>query len=169
MNEANPAFTDIEITPTTELAPRLTLDPALTPEALDRLVFDRGFPLTTEGVTTFAFRGDAESVQLIHFGIGLPGDLSFERLADSKWWLLALGLPDGTRLEYQIKIIEGGHEHVIEDPLNPHEARNPFGRIRSADRSATPFRRGPCTTLPPKRVHVGRSRFRARRSVVRFT
>ncbi len=128
MNVANRAFTDIEITPVTVLAPRLTLDPALTPEALDRLVFDRGFPLTTEGVTTFAFRGDADSVQLIHFGIGLPDDLSFERLGDSKWWLLALGLPDGTRLEYQIKIIEGGHEHVFEDPLNPHEARNPFGQ-----------------------------------------
>ncbi len=54
--------------------------PALTPSVLDRLVFERGFPLTAPGVTTFAYRGDVDSVRLIHFGIGLPEDLSFERL-----------------------------------------------------------------------------------------
>jgi enterochelin esterase family protein len=110
------------------LAPRLDLDPALTPLVLDRLVFDRGFPLLAEGLTTFAYRGDVESVRLVHFGIGLPEDLHFERLGDSTWWMLALGLPEGTRLEYQLEICENGNHRVIEDPLNPYEARNPFGQ-----------------------------------------
>lgn len=128
MNEANQSIIEDEITQETVLAPRLPLDPALTPEALDRLVFDRGFPLTGKGATTFSFRGDADSVRLVHFGIGLPPDLGFERLAGSDWWLLALGLPDGTRLEYQLEIVEDGRSRMIEDPLNPFEARNPFGQ-----------------------------------------
>ncbi len=112
----------------TVLVDRLPLDPALTPEVLDRLVFGRGFPLTSEERTTFAFRGDVDSVRLVHFGIGLPDDLAFERLGDSTWWLLALGFPEGTRLEYQLELVEHGEQRVIEDPLNPFEARNPFGQ-----------------------------------------
>lgn len=109
------------------LAPRASLEEALTPLVLDRLVFDQGFPLSTAEVTTFAYRGEAESVRLIHFGIGLPEDLNFERLPDSHWWLLALRLPHGTRLEYQIEVNERHGSHTIRDPLNSHESRNPFG------------------------------------------
>ncbi len=112
----------------TTLAPRLARDPALTADALDDLVFDRGFPLSSEAGTTFAYRGDADSVRLVHFGIGLPADLAFERLDGSDWWLLTLGLPAGTRLEYQLEIIEHGNRRTIEDPLNPYESRNPFGQ-----------------------------------------
>ncbi|NNE12545.1 MAG: esterase family protein [Ilumatobacter sp.] len=128
MNEANHSITDQEIHVGTVLAPRVDPDPALTPTALDRLVFDRGFPLTAPGVATFAFRGDVESVRLVHFGIGLPDDLAFERIDDSNWWLLALALPEGTRLEYQIEIVEHGHHRTECDPLNPFTARNPFGQ-----------------------------------------
>lgn len=112
---------------TTLLAERVAPDPALTPRALDRMVFERGFPITAEGVTTFAYRGEVDAVNLIHFGIGLPEDLSFERQGDSNWWLLALSLPEGTRLEYKLHITEGDHRYDSEDPLNPFEARNPFG------------------------------------------
>ncbi len=121
------AITEVEITPQTVLAPRLPLDGALTPAMLDRMVFDRGFPLTSPDATTFAYRGDVESVRLVHFGIGLPPDLSFERLDGSTWWLLPLALPVGTRLEYQLEVVEGGRGRVIDDPLNPFRARNPFG------------------------------------------
>lgn len=109
------------------LAPRLELDPELTALVLDRLVFDQGFPVTTSERTTFAYRGEAESVRLVHFGIGLPEDLSFERLGDTMWWVLPLDLPHGTRLEYQIEVNETHGSHTIRDPLNPHEYRNPFG------------------------------------------
>lgn len=112
----------------TRHAERVEPDPALRPERLDRLVFERGFPITDEGVTTFAYRGDVDRVDLLHFGIGLPDDLSFDRLGDSNWWLLALSLPTGTRLEYRLGITDGEHRWDCEDPLNPLEARNPFGQ-----------------------------------------
>ncbi len=107
---------------------RLPIDPALTADVLDELVFESGFPLTSDGVATFAYRGGADSVRLVHFGIGLPDDLGFERLAGSDWWLLSLGMRNGTRLEYQFEVTEWGQPRVIEDPLNPFEARNPFGQ-----------------------------------------
>lgn len=109
------------------LAPRLPLDPELTALKLDRLVFDQGFPLSTEERTTFAYRGPVDSVRLIHFGIGLPSDLGFERLEGSDWWLLVLDLPHGTRLEYQIEVNRSDGSETIRDPLNPNEYRNPFG------------------------------------------
>ena len=112
----------------TPLAERVDPDPELTPRALDRMVFERGFPIAAEGVTTFAYRGDVDDVHLIHFGIGLPEDLAFERLPDSNWWLLALTLPTATRLEYKLHITEGDHRYDTEDPLNSFEARNPFGQ-----------------------------------------
>ncbi len=111
----------------TATAPRLRPNPALEPAVLDRLVFERGFPLAEPGVTTFAYRGNVDSVRLIHFGIGLPENLAFERLEGSDWWLLALGLPTGTRLEYKLAICHNDHEWDTEDPLNPFESRNPFG------------------------------------------
>jgi enterochelin esterase family protein len=157
MNEANRSITEHEITQQTVLADRLALDPALTPERLDRLVFDRGFPLNAPGVTTFAYRGDAESVRLVHFGIGLPGDLGFERLGDSNWWLLALALPEGTRLEYQLEVVEHGQHRVIEDPLNPFEARNPFGQ-NSVCRSHG-------YTVPPWALHDPAAETGSRRSL----
>lgn len=110
------------------LAVRVAPGAELTPAVLDRKVFDAGFPLVSPEATTFAYRGDADAVQLIHFGAGLPEDLKFERLGDSNWWLLALKLVEGARLEYQIEIWNGSDHQVIEDPLNPFQARNPFGQ-----------------------------------------
>lgn len=110
------------------LATRREPDPEYTAERLDRLTFESAFPLTDAPTTTFAYRGAADSVRLVHFGSGLPDDLSFVRVADSDWWLLALDLPEGTRLEYQIEVRHGDRHDVIEDPLNPFEARNPFGQ-----------------------------------------
>lgn len=109
-------------------ADRVPPAPELTPERLDRLVFERGFPITDDGVTTFAYRGECDAVELLHFGIGLPDDLTFERLGDSTWWVLALTLPRGTRLEYRLGITDGDDRWDQEDPLNPIEARNPFGQ-----------------------------------------
>jgi len=118
----------IDIPDPQHLVERLALDPALTADVLDRLVFERGFPLTSDRVATFAYRGGADSVRLLHFGIGLPDNLEFERREGSDWWLLTLGLPNGTRLEYQLEVTEWGQSRLIEDPLNPFEARNPFGQ-----------------------------------------
>ncbi len=139
-----PSWSGPERPPSACLAPRVDPDPALDPTELDRMVFERGFPITEPGVTTFAYRGEADALHLVHYGIGLPEDLSFERLPGSDWWLLALALPEGTRLEYRLHIVEGDHDYDTEDPLNPIEARNPFGRnsvCRSHGYSVPPWAR----------------------------
>ena len=127
---------------TTLLAERLDPDPTLGPRDLDRMVFERGFPITDVGVTTFAYRGDVDAVYLLHFGMGLPEDLAFERLPDSNWWTLALSLPAATRMEYKLHIKDGDNQYDTPDPLNPFEARNPFGHnsvCRSQGYSVPPW------------------------------
>ena len=42
------------------------------------------FPIVEPSVCTFAYRGPVISVQLAHFGVGLPDDLSFEQLGDAR-------------------------------------------------------------------------------------
>ena len=38
-----------------------------------------------------------------------------------------LELPRDSRVEYKIEVIRGDHVESIQDPLNPHTARDPFG------------------------------------------
>ena len=68
------------------------------------------------------------SVRLIHFGVGFPGDLDFEQLGDSEWWLLALDVPRGSRLEYKLEVTDSFGTTVVEDPLNGRHASAPLRR-----------------------------------------
>lgn len=170
MNDSNentmPGDTALDSALTMLLGDRVPPDPDLRPADLDRMVFERGFPISTEDATTFAYRGAVDGVELIHFGFGLPDDLRFERLPDSDWWLLALRLPPATRLEYRLHITEGDHHYDTEDPLNPFEARNPFGQnsvCRSHGYTVPPWARydseadeGLQRSLTVPSVHLGR-------------
>ena len=99
-----------------------------TADALDaRVAAGNPFPIVEPNVCTFAYRGPVVSVQLVHFGVGLPDDLSFEQLGDGEWWVLALAIPDGTRLEYKLDVFDSFGKHFIDDPLNSHLASHPFG------------------------------------------
>ena len=64
---------------------------------------------------------------MVHFGVGLPADLAFAPLGESGWWLLALELPRGSRLEYKLEVVDSFGTHLVEDPLNRLRASNPFG------------------------------------------
>jgi enterochelin esterase-like enzyme len=113
------------VTPVVE---RLTPDPGLTPDALeDRRERSEPFPIVTEGACTFAFNGPVISVRLVHFGIGLPDDLAFEPTGESGWWLLALSVPEGSRIEYKLEVVDSFGTRLVEDPLNPSVASHPFG------------------------------------------
>jgi enterochelin esterase family protein len=104
------------------------VDTEWTAGALDeRRTAGESFPITEPGVCTFAFCGPVISVRLAHFGVGLPEDLAFEPLEESEWWVLALALPDGTRLEYKLDVVDSFGNRFIEDPLNPNVASHPFG------------------------------------------
>ena len=76
---------------------------------------------------TFAYVGPVETVRLVHFGVGLPDDLSFEPVDDSDWWVLPLAVPDGSRVEYKLEVVDSWGQHLVDDPLNPNVATNPFG------------------------------------------
>jgi enterochelin esterase-like enzyme len=88
----------------------------------------RPFPLVADDVCTFAFSGPAIGVRLVHFGVGLPTDLSFNPVgSESGWWLLALRFPHGSRLEYKVEVTDSFGTRLIEDQLNPRLANHPFG------------------------------------------
>ena len=101
----------------------------LTGDAVASLIEAGPCPLVEPDSCTFFYRGGAETVRLQHFGVGLPADLRFTRVEGTELWYLVLDLPPGTRLEYKLEVTEEGTTgaQMIEDPLNPHTARNPFG------------------------------------------
>ena len=86
------------------------------------------FPVVDGKHCTFAFHGPAISVRLVHFGVGLPADLSFDLVdEDDQWWALTLAMPSGSRLEYKLEVTDSFGTRLVEDPLNPLTASHPFG------------------------------------------
>jgi enterochelin esterase-like enzyme len=109
------------------IARRLDVPPELTADDVERLIAGRQPPVATPDACTFVYRGEADAVHLRHWGVGLPPDLGFERLAGSDLWVLMLDLPHGSRVEYMFEVAERGGIRLVEDPLNPRRASNPFG------------------------------------------
>lgn len=85
------------------------------------------FPLVEEGRCTFVYRGDVEGVALRHWIQGLPATQPFHRIDGTDLWFLVLELPEGSRVEYKLEVTENGGSSLMEDPLNPLRARDPFG------------------------------------------
>lgn len=98
-----------------------------TPDTLDQFVATHSFPIVEGNSITFVYRGDAEAVHLKHWVYGLPSSQSLARLDGTNLWYLTLDLPVGSRVEYKLEVVRDGHGQWIEDPLNPHRARDPFG------------------------------------------
>ena len=80
-----------------------------------------------DGTRTFVYRGDADAVHLRHWVYGLAATPTFTRLDGTDLWYLVLDVPHDSRIEYKIEVIRGDHGEWIQDPLNPHTARDPFG------------------------------------------
>jgi enterochelin esterase-like enzyme len=59
--------------------------------------------------------------------LGLPDHLPLRRLRGTDLWHLVLELPEGSRVEYQLELVRGGHRERINDPLNPNLAHSPMG------------------------------------------
>lgn len=97
-----------------------------TREAVDAFLA-RGAPIVEGTAITFAFRGEAEAVNLKHWVYGLPSSQPLARVSDTDLWYLTLELPAKSRVEYKLEIIRGGNGEWIQDPLNPSRARDPFG------------------------------------------
>jgi enterochelin esterase family protein len=99
----------------------------VSPGAIRRYLDAHVFPLSEPGKVTFVYHGDADSVYLQHWVHGLPGGLHLQRLEHTDLWFLELDIPDGSRIEYKLEVLSGGSSEWINDPLNPHQAGDPFG------------------------------------------
>jgi enterochelin esterase family protein len=98
-----------------------------TREDVDAFMAAHSFPIVEGPAITFVWRGDAEAVHLKHWVYGLGTAQPLARVEGTDVWFLTLELPIGSRVEYKLEIVRGGHGEWIEDPLNANRARDPFG------------------------------------------
>ncbi len=105
------------------LRDRRPLDPAM----VDRFLAHHAVPIIEGARCTFLYRGEADSVSLVHRVVGLPGRIPLRRLHRTDLWYAVVELPAGSRIEYQLEVAHGEHRERINDPLNPRLAHSPLG------------------------------------------
>ena len=101
--------------------------PQPSPEAIQRFLDRHSFPLAEGGKVTFLYRGDADGVRLRHWVYGLTSSEPLIRIAGTDLWYFVLELPEKSRVEYKLEVTRGRDTQWIQDPLNPHLAKDPFG------------------------------------------
>ena len=101
--------------------------PSLDAATIDAFLDQHTFPLVEGTTATFVFRGHADEVRLTHWVYGLPASQPFRRLAGSDLWVFTLELPERSRVEYKLEVVQGGRHRLIHDPLNPNLAADPYG------------------------------------------
>lgn len=98
-----------------------------TKEAVDAFFAAHTFPIVVGPSITIVWRGEAEAVHLKHWVFGLPSSQSLTRIEGTDVWHRTLQLPAGSRVEYKLEVVRNGNGEWIQDPLNPNQARDPFG------------------------------------------
>lgn len=102
-------------------------DEGASPQAIDAFLREHSFPLVEGPSVTFVWRGHADAVSVRHWIFGLASSQNMARLPGSDLWAITLELPPGSRVEYKIELSRGDHRELVQDPLNPNLARDPFG------------------------------------------
>ncbi|MCA9730303.1 MAG: enterochelin esterase, partial [Candidatus Eisenbacteria bacterium] len=95
--------------------------------ALDTFFAEHKFPIVEGNHVTFVYRGQADAVYLHMWIYGLPSAQPFRRIGSSEIWYLIQELPEKSRVEYKLEVVQGANRRLLEDPLNPDVARDPFG------------------------------------------
>ncbi|KAA3612442.1 MAG: enterochelin esterase [Planctomycetota bacterium] len=85
------------------------------------------FPLVEGQQVTFVYQGQAEAVNVRHWIHGLPSSQALRRWPGSHLWTLTMEIPEGSRVEYKLEIVQHGQRRWIQDPLNEKLAADPFG------------------------------------------
>lgn len=106
---------------------RLKASKPLDAEAVANFLDSHEFPIVEGPHCTFVWRGEADEVWLCQRIVGLPDRIPLRRMRGTDLWHLALELPEGSRVEYQIEIRRGDHYERFNDPLNPHVSHSPVG------------------------------------------
>jgi enterochelin esterase family protein len=96
------------------------------PNDLLHLVETATGPFHYAGDTVLVFRDHAQAVRLQTWMPSFPDQPAFTSLA-SNLHFLRLPLPASARIEYRLEVHAGRRPVIIEDPLNPPSASNPFG------------------------------------------
>ncbi|MEJ2202884.1 MAG: alpha/beta hydrolase-fold protein [Gemmatimonadota bacterium] len=105
----------------------LVRGPPPSSEAVDAFLQRHPVPLVEGNRATFVFRGDADEVRLRHWVYGLTTSEPLHRIPGTDLWYYVMEMPEGSRVEYKFEVVRGHDAQWIEDPLNPHRARDPFG------------------------------------------
>lgn len=84
------------------------------------------FPVVEGARAFFCYVGPADEVQLHHWIYGLESAVPFHRTAPDAW-TLEIEIQETARVEYKLAVGRGGQHRLLSDPLNPHQARDPFG------------------------------------------
>ena len=136
INPVSPVVPEPVITPTVDTNPdghlaALAKAARSGPGALSRALEQRTFPIVGDGWALYAYRADpgshVDDVRLHHWVSGLPSSQPFTRVDGTELWTMVGPLQHSARVEYKFEIVRGGHRELIRDPLNPSEARDPFG------------------------------------------
>jgi enterochelin esterase family protein len=101
--------------------------PPLSQEHVGRFLAAHEFPIVEGPKCTFVFQGDVRAVVLRHWVHGLPTAVPFTRIPGTDLWYHVLELPEGSRVEYKLEVSVGPETRLIQDPLNPRLAHDPFG------------------------------------------
>ncbi len=99
----------------------------LHPAHIEAFLQGHEFPIVEGSRVTFVYFGAADSVHLRHWIFGLPSSQPFTLLGSSGLWFHVLDIPEGSRVEYKLEIVRGGEHRLVQDPLNPNLAHDPFG------------------------------------------
>ena len=96
-------------------------------QAIEAFLAENSFPIVEGDTVTFVYRGRADAVQLQHWIYGLETSQAFELLHGTDLWFLCLELPRESRIEYKLEVVQGDQHSLVQDPLNPHHAHDPYG------------------------------------------
>ena len=96
-------------------------------DVIEAFLRSHEFPLVEGGTVTFVYVGAADQVLLRHWIYGLSASQAFQRLGHTSLWYLVMDLPERSRVEYKLEIVRGPSRELIQDPRNPHVARDPYG------------------------------------------
>lgn len=95
--------------------------------AVDAFLEGRKVPIIEGTSATFVWRGEADAVNLRHWIFGMESSQGLSRVPNTDLWTLTIEIPRMSRIEYKLEIRRGEHAEWVEDPRNPHRARDPFG------------------------------------------
>lgn len=101
--------------------------PPPSPEAIDGFLDRHAVPVVEGTRITFLYRGEADEVRLRHWIYGLTTSEKLHRVRGTDLWYGVMDLPEGSRVEYKLEVVQGRNARWLEDPLNPHKAHDPFG------------------------------------------